>query len=162
MIIIDKKNLYLEQLRPFRMAYVRQTGPYGPSNMQTMERLKQWANQKELLKEDAILYGIPQDDPRITMPEHCRYDACIVISDDFNLEQEPGLDISLGKSPSGNYLTITIPHTVEGIQKAWNEMIPQLHLNGYRMDNTKPVIERYCLPLLDQHLCELCIPVTTD
>lgn len=126
-----------------------------------MERLKQWANQKELLKEDAILYGIPQDDPRTTMPEHCRYDACIVISEDFHFEQEPGLDISLGTSPGGNYLTITIPHTAESIQKAWNEMIPQLHLYGYRMD-TKPVIERYRLPLLDQHLCELCIPVTTS
>lgn len=34
MIIMEKKNLYLEQLRPFRMAYVRQTGPYGPSNRQ--------------------------------------------------------------------------------------------------------------------------------
>lgn len=56
----------------------------------------------------------------------------------------------------------TIPHTVEGIQKAWNEMIPQLHLYGYRMDNTKPVIERYRLSLLDQHLCELCVPVTTN
>ncbi|WP_145330359.1 GyrI-like domain-containing protein [Paenibacillus xylanexedens] len=161
MIIIGKKNLYLEQLRPFRMAFVRHTGPYGPSNMQTMEKLKQWAKQKELLKEDAILYGIPQDDPRVTMPEHCRYDACIVISDDFHFEQEPGLDISLGKSPGGNYLTITIPHTTEGIQRAWNEMISQLHLYGYSMNNTKPVIERYRLSLLNQHLCEFCIPVTT-
>ncbi|MDP9698111.1 MULTISPECIES: AraC family transcriptional regulator [Paenibacillus] len=158
---MEKKNMCLEHLAPVSIAYVRQTGPYGPSNIQTMEKLKQWAAQKELLKEDAVLYGIPQDNPESTPPEHCRYDACIVIRDDFKLEKEPHLNISLGSFQGGNYLIITIPHTAEDIQKAWNEIISQLQLQGYRMD-TKPVFERYRPQLLAQHLCELCIPLTTD
>jgi DNA gyrase inhibitor GyrI len=161
MMIMEKKNMCLEQLAPVRIAYVRQTGPYGPSNIQAMESLKQWAAQKELLKEDAVLYGIPQDDPVSTLPEHCRYDACIVIRDDFNLEKEPHLNISSGSFPGGDYLIITIPHTAEGIQRAWNEIIPQLQLQDDRMD-TKPIIERYRPQLLAQHLCELCIPVTRN
>lgn len=153
------KNMYFEQLPPTRIAYVRQTGPYGPSNIRAMEELKQWANQKQLLNEDAVLIGIPQDNPATTLPEHCRYDACIVIPDDFDFDTESGFDIHIGTFPGGSYLIFTIPHTAEGIQKAWNEMIPQIQAEGYRMDH-KPVIERYRLQLLDQHLCELCVPVT--
>lgn len=162
---MDKKNVYLEQIQPARMAYVRQTGPYGPSNIQTMEKLKRWADQNKLLNEDAVLFGIPQDHPAAVLPQLCRYDACIVIEDHFHLDKDiskdTGFEINVGRFPGGNYLIFTVPHTAEGIQNAWNDMIPRLQAEGYRMDN-KPVIERYRPQLLNQHLCELCVPVTTQ
>ncbi|WP_312431846.1 hypothetical protein [Lacrimispora sp.] len=32
-----------EYIAPCPMAYIRHTGPYGPDNTETMERLKRWA-----------------------------------------------------------------------------------------------------------------------
>ncbi len=41
---------------------MRNMGPYGPSNKQTMEKLKDWAKEKKLFH-STILLGIPQDNP---------------------------------------------------------------------------------------------------
>jgi DNA gyrase inhibitor len=64
---------------------VRQVGPYCPGSIQAMEKLKKWAKEKNLLTESAIMLGIPQDNPEMTLPESCLYDACIVISNDCQM-----------------------------------------------------------------------------
>ena len=76
-----KMNVKIEKLPEYRIAYMRQIGPYGPGNAQVMEKLKKWAMTRELLTESAIILGIAHDDPEITPSEKCRYDACIVIPD---------------------------------------------------------------------------------
>lgn len=81
-------EMVIENLPSYRIAYVRQVGPYGPANAQAMNTLKQWADKNQLLHESATLLGIPQDDPATTPPEKCRYDACIVITESERLEDE--------------------------------------------------------------------------
>ncbi|MGN7412614.1 AraC family transcriptional regulator [Paenibacillus sp. SAF-068] len=148
-------KLVIENLPSYRIAYVRQVGPYGPANAQAMNTLKQWADNKQLLNESATLLGIPQDDPTITPPENCRYDACIVITESERRLDDP---IEIGQLSGGDYLICKVRHTAEDIQQAWNVLIPHLHASGYMMDN-KPVIERYRWKLLQQHWCEICVPV---
>ncbi|MCL6659009.1 AraC family transcriptional regulator [Paenibacillus amylolyticus] len=148
-------EMYIENLPSYRLAYVRQVGPYGPANAQAMNTLKQWADKNQLLHESATLLGIPQDDPTTTPPEKCRYDACIVITESERLEDD---SIEIGELSGGDYLICKVRHTAEAIQQTWNIIIPHLQTSGYRMDN-KPVIERYRWALLNQHYCEICVPV---
>ncbi|WP_426334684.1 AraC family transcriptional regulator [Paenibacillus silvae] len=155
---MNKQDRYIEQFAPLRIAYMRHIGPYGPVNIETMELLKSWAIQRELLTHTAILLGIAQDDPATTAPDHCRYDACIVIPDDYIFDEQKE-HINTGGFSGGTYLVVTVKHTAEDIQHAWSEVTPYLQASGYRLDH-KPVLERYRPELLDQHLCEICIPVT--
>ncbi|WP_433753260.1 AraC family transcriptional regulator [Paenibacillus amylolyticus] len=148
-------EMVIENLPSYRVAYVRQVGPYGPDNTQAMNKLKKWADNKQLLNESATLLGIPQDDPTTTPPEKCRYDACIVITESERLEDD---SIEIAELSGGDYLICKVGHTAEAIQQAWSVIIPHLQTSGYRMDN-KPVIERYRWKLLNQHWCEICVPV---
>lgn len=147
-------NISVEHLPTYRIAYVRQVGPYGPDNAQAMEKLKEWAMERELLTTSAILFGIPQDNPAATSPENCRYDACIVISEDEEIDGS----INESELAGGKYVICKIQHTAEEIQKAWTEVIPYIRDKGYQMDN-RPVIERYTGEMITNHLCEICIPI---
>ncbi|NGM85253.1 DNA gyrase inhibitor [Paenibacillus sp. 7124] len=147
-------NIKVETLPAYRIAYVRQVGPYGPANIQAMEKLKKWAKEKSLLNESAIILGIPQDNPETTPPEHCRYDACIVISKDVRVDDS----ICEGELSEEKYVIFKVKHTAEDIQKAWTEIFPALQHSGYQMDN-KPILERYTGDMVNHHYCEICVPV---
>ncbi|MFC5402653.1 AraC family transcriptional regulator [Cohnella soli] len=147
-------NMKIETLPGSRIAFVRQVGPYGPINAKAMERVKAWAAEKNLLTESAILFGIPQDNPATTPPEHCRYDACIVIANNYPIDES----VNEGELPGGEYAVCVIQHTAEEIQKAWAEIFPALQRSEYQMDN-KPIVERYTGAMLSQNLCEICVPI---
>ncbi|MDF3000518.1 MAG: gyrase inhibitor [Bacillota bacterium] len=72
-------NMKIETIHPCPIAYVRQTGAYGKDNIRAMEQLKQWARNNGLMNGKTVIFGIPQDNPQITAPEYCRYDACIAL-----------------------------------------------------------------------------------
>ena len=147
-------NIEFETLPKYRIAYVRQVGPYGPDNKQVMEKLKQWAGEKNLLTESAIIFGIPQDHPEMTLPENCRYDACIAVSNDYLIDDS----IFEGELAGGKYAIYKVRHTAEDIQKAWAEIITMIQHVGYQIDN-KPIIERYTIDMIKNHYCEICVPV---
>lgn len=147
-------NTKVETLSKYRIAYVRQIGPYGPANAQAMEKLKRWAKEKNLLTESAIILGIPQDNPETTLPENCRYDACIVISKDYQIDDS----ICESELPGGKYVIRKVKHTAEDIQKAWSEIFLSLQSSGYQIDN-KPILERYTGDMINNDFCEICVPV---
>lgn len=147
-------NITVETLPKYRIAYVRQVGPYGPANIQAMEKLKKWAEEKNLLTESAIILGIPQDNPETTIPENCRYDACIVVSMDYQIDDS----VYESELSGGKYLICKVKHTAEDIQKAWAEIFPALQSSGYQIDN-KPVLERYAGTMVNNDFCEICVPV---
>jgi DNA gyrase inhibitor GyrI len=146
-------NIKVETLPKYRIAYVRQVGPYGPANIQAMEKVKKWAEEKNLAK-SAIILGIPQDNPETTLPENCRYDACIVISKDYQMDDS----ICESELSGGKYVIYKVKHTAEDIQKAWAEFFPALQNSGYQID-TKPILERYTGDMIANDYCEICVPV---
>lgn len=147
-------NIHIETFPKYRIAYVRQIGPYGPANSQAMERIKKWAEQKNLLTESAIILGIPQDNPETTLPKNCRYDACIVISKDYPIDAS----ICEGELSGGNYAICKVKHTAEAIQRAWAEIFPAIEKCGHEIDS-KPIIERYTGDMINNEFCELCVPI---
>ncbi|ASV70237.1 AraC family transcriptional regulator [Cytobacillus kochii] len=143
----------VETLPNYRIAYMRRVGPYGPDNIEVMEGLKQWARNRNLL-ESAILFAIPQDNPETTPPENCRFDASIVISKDYPLDDSIDEDELHG----GKYVIYDVRHTAEDIQKAYADIFLSLQSSGYQIDN-KPILERYTGDMISNPYCEICVPV---
>ncbi|MBT2757640.1 GyrI-like domain-containing protein [Mesobacillus foraminis] len=100
------------------------------------------------------MFGIPKDNPETTLPDNCRFDACIVIPND------PQVDDSVfeGELSAGMYLIYEVKHTAEYIQKAYTDIFPSLKSNGYQMDN-KPIMEKYIGDIISNPYCEICVPV---
>ncbi|MCR6097290.1 GyrI-like domain-containing protein [Salipaludibacillus agaradhaerens] len=146
-------TINIEIFPKYRVAYVRQVGPYGSANIQAMERLKKWAAKKNLLK-SAIILGIPQDNPETTPPESCRYDACIVISKDYQIDDS----IEENELAEGKYVICKVKHTGEDVQRAWTHIGTFLENTQYQIDN-KPVVERYSFEMINNGYCELCVPI---
>ncbi|MDK8179600.1 GyrI-like domain-containing protein [Paenibacillus sp. UMB4589-SE434] len=143
----------VETLPNYRIAYMRGVGPYGPANIEVMEKLKKWAEEKNLLT-SATLFAIPQDNPETTLPENCRFDACIVISKDYQIDAS----ICEGELPGGKYLIFEVKHTAQDIQKAYADIFPFLQSLGYKMDD-KPILERYIGDMISNPYCEICVPI---
>ncbi len=149
-------NITFEEIPSYRIAYIRQVGPYGTGNVQTMEKLKTWADSNNLLNDNSIILGIAHDNPDTTKPEDCRYDTCIVVSDDYCVNEG---DINQGNIIGGNYAVFKINHTAEAVQKAWIEIFPELLRQGYQFDETRPILERYRVEMVNNHYCEICVPI---
>ncbi len=147
----------IEEMPSYRIAYMRQLGPYGINNLQLMENLKNWATSKYLLNVQSIILAIAHDNPETTKPENCRYDACIVISDGYQIDQCES--INQGKISGGKYAVFQVIHTAEELQMAWSGIFSELREHGYHVDDSKPIFERYVFEMVNKHYCEICVPI---
>lgn len=151
-------NTKIEIIPSYRIAYMRNTGPYGYENAKTMECLKNWVGNQGLYDQNSVILGIAQDDPNVTNAEECRYDACFVISDE-EIDRVDIANVCFGTTMGGKYYVFTLEHTAAAVQRAWLEMLKNLSDKGYQLDFSRPVIERYKSKMVENHLCEICVPV---
>jgi AraC family transcriptional regulator len=64
--------------QPVTVFFLRYTGPGGaPIGRFWRTAVLPWLADHGLL--DCPRYGVPRDDPRVTPPEECRYDACVAV-----------------------------------------------------------------------------------
>lgn len=152
-------NVKIEKLPEYRIAYMRKIGPYGNNNIQLMQELKKWAITRDLLVESSIILGIAHDDPQVTPVENCRYDSCVVLSDEYELEK----NINEAVLPGGEYAIFSTEYTAEAVAQTWNEIFSiWLPDSTYQIDE-RPVFERYIGASTDINIqpetCEICIPV---
>lgn len=146
----------IEEMPSARIAYTRRHGAYGAENTAQVELLKAWASQNALLTGEAPVLGIPRDNPAVTAPENCRYDACIVLPESAIVDSATMAESTL---PGGRYAVFTVGHTAHELQAAWGQIFGEIHRSGSEVDEHRPVIERYAPRMLAQHLCEICVPV---
>ncbi|WP_238917277.1 GyrI-like domain-containing protein [Clostridium sp. YIM B02555] len=149
-------DINIEMIPSYRVAYIRRTGPYGSDNIQTMERLKSWAREKDLFNESSIILGIAQDNPQFTETKYCRYDTCLVVSDEFTVNNNY---INVGRITGGKYCVFKISHTAEAMQKAWKEIFLELSKNNHEFDKERSILERYAIQMINKHFCEICVPI---
>ena len=77
-------NVRLVDRQPTNVAYLRYQGPYGaPLSRFWQETVYPWLATNNLL--DRPRYGVSHDDPNITAPGQCRYDACVEVPQEFVL-----------------------------------------------------------------------------
>ena len=95
-----------------------------------MQDLKKWVITRNLLSQSSIILSIAYDDPKITQGENCRYDACLVIPDDYELENS----INEGRLPGGKYALMRVEHTFLAIENGWKDIFSEwLPDSGYRI-----------------------------
>lgn len=149
----------VKELPPARIATLRYTGPYGaPIGEFWAQRVVPWARSMRL--KAGWRYGIGYDDPSITPPSECRYDAGIDVPDDFVASGEARIQ----QLPGGLYAVARFHGSAIEIERAWPWMLREwLPDSGYQMDD-RPCFERQGpddvgggpgLPFD----CDICIPV---
>lgn len=152
-------NVKLVERQPASVAYLRHLGPYGESIARFwQETYFPWASTDNLL--DHPRYGISHDDPGITAPSQCRYDACAEVAPDF----EPLGDALKTTIPGGRYACLSFKGTNARIGEAWTALLRDwLPSSGLQLDS-RPSFEYYAAgagydPQSGEFECSICIPV---
>jgi AraC family transcriptional regulator len=145
---------------PATVAYLRHLGPYGaPIAAFWQSTYVPWAIMNRL-RPDHARYGISYDDPSVTAPEQCRYDACAEVAPDF-VATGGALKATI---PGGKYAVLSFNGTVDQVGEAWNALLRDwLPASGFQLD-ARPCFEYYprgaaCDPEAGTFACEICIPV---
>ncbi|MGR2788690.1 AraC family transcriptional regulator [Bacillus subtilis] len=147
-------KITIEELPESRIAYFRNVGEYGEKqNKELMETFKKWAKLNDVFDNSTIL-GIPQDNPETTPKGECRYDVCVVINKDFNVKK-PAL---VREFSGGKYAVFLLDHTKEAVRDFWDNISSEIERNNLSI-REQPIIERYTPQMIDNHLCEILIPI---
>ena len=144
---------------PTTVAYLRHTGAYGePLSRFWQETVYPWLATHGLL--DQPRYGISHDDPSITSPEKCRYDACVEVPPQF----APSGKAFKTTLPGGRYAVLPFKGIVAEVPAAWTALLRDwLPSSGLQLDG-RPSFEHYPRgATYDAKTgafdCEICIPV---
>lgn len=146
--------MVIEEFRNIRIAYMRRTGEYGIRNKELMETFKAYLIERNLLTADSIILGIAMDDPNSVDKSNLRYDVGLVRAGNEDI------GLAVREIPDGKYAIFEISHTVEAVSEFWGNL-PSL-LGELPIDRSKPIIERYAVEKVANHLCEFCIPLISQ
>lgn len=157
---ISTMQVEIRTLAPQRIVYMRHIGPYGPGLTRFWsERFMPWVQAAGLPLRPS--YGIGLDDPHITPPGHCRYDAAMQVDAEF---VPPDGGASIRVLPGGRYAVARFEGTGAEIGPAWTELFRGwLPSSGLRCDD-RPCFEYYGEPdcvdgASGRVRFEICIPV---
>ncbi len=149
----------IKELPGYHVAYSRRIGPYGPGVSKHWEAFRKWRRARGLVGPDSAALGISHDDPSITPPEKCRYDACVTVPPQF----KPEAGVNLADIPGGKYAVLRFRGTDRQIGEAWNAVYRDwLPESGFQCDD-RPCFELYT----EEHRChpdgtwecDICVPV---
>ena len=154
-------NVQVRMLPAYHVAYMRYVGPYGPRGIPELwAKLRTWMEARDLSLETTIRLGVAYDDPHITAAEQCRYDACVVVPEDFPTDR----GVNVTNLAAGRYAVCEFRGSADEIQGAWERIFGSwLPASGYQPDD-RPCIEVYRgRPAADgeprMFSCDLCLPV---
>jgi AraC family transcriptional regulator len=144
---------------PVHVAYLRHLGSYGPAiGLFWMSTVAPWMHTNNLMGRDR--FGISLDDPAVTRPAQCRYDACVESPEGETLSGDPGRKVI----PGGKYATLPFEGTGAEIGAAWDAVLRDwLPKSGLQLD-ARPFFEHYPVdgrydPKTGRFTCNICVPV---
>lgn len=152
-------NVQLIERPEVTVAYLRRTGAYGPAvGAFWMDTVAPWMAQHGLM--GRARYGISHDDPSITAPARCRYDACVEVDAALSV-LKPALKTQI---PGGRYAVMPYEGTSAQIGQAWARLLGQWLPDSRLQLDLRPCFEHYPAdarfdPATGAFSCELCIPV---
>jgi AraC family transcriptional regulator len=89
------------------------------------------------------LFGVCPDDPEVTIEEHLRFDACVVVDDGFTLGPDDGAN-GLAEIPAGTYAVGLHVGPFERLSETYLDVIGRwFPASGYELAPDAPVIEHY-------------------
>jgi AraC family transcriptional regulator len=141
------------------VAYLRHVGPYGDAvGLFWQKAFHPWRHQHGLQNQPC--YGVGHDDPLITDPAQCRYDACTEYPADF----VPPRHMLTTTLPGGRHAVMPFEGTAHTIGEAWQYLLRHwLPHSGYQIANA-PCLEHYTAASTYNaetgvFTCDLCIPL---
>jgi DNA gyrase inhibitor GyrI len=137
--------------------YMRRVGQYGAENYALMERMKLWAAERGLLTEDAVIYAIALDNPQSVEPEKCRYDVCLQTTEADSIMADD--QVSRRTLSGGKYAIFKIEHTAKAVADFWTSFPTDMAKSEYKMDFSRPIMERYSVAMVKHGCCEMCVPI---
>jgi GyrI-like small molecule binding domain len=84
-----------------------------------------WMETHDLISNQTVTLGVAYDDPDITAPDRCRYDACVVVPADFT----PDRWVNVMDVPGGKFTVSGVAGSAHEIRGAW-EALYRLWLPG--------------------------------
>lgn len=147
-------NSKLEYLPKQYFAYMRRIGAYGEENYTLMDKFKSLTESNNQFNHQTIVYGIARDNPENTLPNHCRYDVGMVVDEDYK-----NVDLQVDILDGGKYLSFEVEHTANAVQFFWNNVFDILLKEKYKFDNSRCILEKYTLDLVNNGLCGFHVPV---
>jgi AraC family transcriptional regulator len=152
-------NVKIIDRPPVHVAYLRYIGAYGPAlGAFWMSTVAPWMATNNLLGRER--FGISLDDPAVTKPAQCRYDACVASPEGEVLSGDPGRKVI----PGGRYATLPYEGTGAQIGAAWDSLLRDwLPGSGLQLDG-RPFFEHYPVdgrydPRTGVFTCDICVPV---
>ena len=135
-----KMKVEVKEMPEYRVVYVRHMGGYEYEGIsETWGRLCKWAGPRGLLGPETVAIGVSHDDPKITPPDKCRYDACIAVGPGVEGEGEVGATTL----PAGKYAVMRYEGKAGGIEGAYHSLYGEwLPESGYQPGDS-PCYEVY-------------------
>jgi len=150
----------IEDLPPYRVAYVRHVGPYGEGGISALWRdFERWIRAHGLRHPGTLTIGIGHDAPTIAAPETLRYDACLVVDAGFKADRR----LNLADLPGGTYAITPFDGRPADLSTAWERFwTTWLPGSGYQPED-RPCLELrpdFETPAAANHVrCQLCLPI---
>lgn len=116
-----------------KLIYIRIIDWYGSPESYAIAwaKLGRFAKEKDLLNKNTEFIGLAFDNPTITLPENCRFYACITTSKEISPEGPFGLQTIKG----GLYAVFTLKGAYEGLMDMYyNIFIKWLPNSGYALN----------------------------
>jgi AraC family transcriptional regulator len=156
-----RPNVSLLTLPAYRVAYMRNVGLYGAGGgiPALWERLAKWATARDLWTADRVCVGISYDDPTVTDPAKCRYDAGIVVADSFPADGQ----VNITTIPAGKFAAAHFRGHAHEIGRAWQDLCGWLPGSGFQPADG-PSFELYrgeaaVNASTGIFTCDVCLPV---
>jgi AraC family transcriptional regulator len=136
------KPVRIEDIRPISVYCARNTGPYDSCGA-AWETLMKFAYtqkfkcKKNLMGNQARMFGISYDDPDVVAPENLRYDACITADDEITLEN----DIEKREISGGRYIVFLHKGPYDGLSDTYSSAYRYV-LENYQIRDV-PSFEQY-------------------
>jgi AraC family transcriptional regulator len=128
----------IEHVEPLRVAFVRHVSPYNEVEA-AWERLCTRLGKDGLLGPGTKFIGICYDDPEVTPPEKIRYEACVTVDNDFEAEDEVGVQTIGG----GEYVVTTHVGPYNTLGQTYAQLLGQWLPRSGRELRSEPSLEFY-------------------
>jgi len=127
----------IEELQEKRIAYL--TAPKGydvPAIFETWDKLDSWARSLKLPDFESHRFAICHDNPMFTPTEHCRYDACVEVPNNIQVN-EPFDETTL---PAGKYASAYYKGDGDKVSNFYMELYSHWFPNsGFEPDDLPPI-----------------------
>lgn len=129
-------------LRPTRLMYVRETGPYERTIPKAWERLTAWLNDNGLYAPIGRGYGLARDNPADITDQNCRYDACVELVPE--LEDRAIRDFGITTLQGGAYACRRLSGSYARMHSVVANVYSEFKaLPGLAFDGNRPVVSIY-------------------